>query len=257
MFQLSICAGTVLQNLPFLERVRAIAAAGFAVDLWDWEDDALDEIADDPDITIGAIPGWRGGNMVHPDGVETFFEGVEANLEIAARLGCQNLAIATGELNAKGEVVHVAAAHPGTKWITIYKCGCRLAALAEKYDVTYSFEIMNTKTDHAGYPCPLIEDGLRLVEEVASPRLKLLFDVYHAQIEEGNVSELIRQTASVLGYVHVADVPGRHEPGTGEINYPHIAQVLRDVGYTGHVGMEAFPKADDYAAIEAFRTVFS
>ena len=124
MFQLSISAGTVLQNLPFLERVRAIAAAGFAVDLWDWEDDALDEIADDPDITIGAIPGWRGGSMVHPDGVETFFEGVEANLEIAARLGCQNLAIATGELNAKGEVVHAVAGHPATKWITIYKCGC-------------------------------------------------------------------------------------------------------------------------------------
>ena len=61
----------------------------------------------------------------------------------------------------------------------------------------------------------------------------------------------------MLGYVHVADVPGRHEPGTGEINYPHIAQVLRDVGYAGHVGLEAFPKADDYAAIEAFRTVFS
>lgn len=84
MFQLSICAGTILQGLPFLERVRAIARAGFAVDFWSWEDDALDEIAADPDITIGAMPGWRQGSMVHPDGVETFFEGVRCTLRLPA-----------------------------------------------------------------------------------------------------------------------------------------------------------------------------
>ena len=58
MFQLSVCAGTVLQNLPFLERVREIARAGFLIDLWGWDDTALDEIAADPNITIGAMPGW-------------------------------------------------------------------------------------------------------------------------------------------------------------------------------------------------------
>ena len=257
MFQLSICSGTVLQALPFLERVRAIARAGFAVDFWGWEDDALDEIAADPDITIGAIPGWRQGSMVHPDGVATFFEGVRCNLEVAARLGCRNLAIATGEISAEGKIVHAIAEHPATMWITAYKCCCRLAELAEQHDVIFSLEMLNTKVDHAGYPVPLVEDGLRLIEQVGSPRMKLLLDVYHAQVEEGNLTELIRQVASHLGYVHVADVPGRHEPGTGEINYPHIAQALRDVGYTGHVGMEAFPEGDDCQAMERFRTAFS
>ena len=257
MFKLSVCAGTVLQNLPFIERVREIAGAGFLVDLWSWEEDALETIAADATITIGAMPGWSGGSMVHPDGVEIFFEGVRQNLKVASQIGCRNLAIATGEISADGKIIHPIASHPATLWITAYNCLCQLADLAENHDVIFSFEIMNTKVDHAGYPCPLIEDGLRLVEQVGSPRIKLLFDIYHAQIEQGNVTELIRQTASYLGYVHVADVPGRHEPGTGEINYPHIAQVLQEVGYTGHVGMEAFPQADDYLAMERFRKAFS
>jgi hydroxypyruvate isomerase len=257
MFQLSVCAGTVLQNVPFLERVREIARAGFLVDLWGWDDDALGEIAADANITIGAIPGWSRGSMVHPDGVELFFEGVRRNLEVAAQIGCRNLAIATGEISAEGKIVHQIAAHPATMWITAHKCLCRLADLAEKHDVIFSFETLNTKVDHGGYPFPLVEDGLRLIEQVDSPRIRLLLDIYHAQIEEGNVTELVRQAAGRLGYVHVADVPGRHEPGTGEINYPHVAQVLREVGYAGNVGMEAFPKADDYQAMERFRTAFA
>ena len=257
MFKLSVCAGTVLQQLPFLERVREIACAGFLVDLWGWDDDALAEIAADTNITIGAIPGWSRGSMVHPDGVPLFFEGVERNLQVASQIGCRNLAIATGEISAEGKIVHQIAAHPATMWITAYNCLCRLADLAEKNDVCFSFEIMNTKVDHAGYPFPLIEDGLRLVEQINSPRIKLLLDVYHAQIEEGNVTELIRQSASHLGYVHVADVPGRHEPGTGEINYPHVVQVLQEIGYTGHVGMEAFPKNDAGEAMQDFRRMFS
>ncbi len=257
MFQLSVCAGTFLQGLPFLQRVREIARAGFLVDLWGWEDNALGEIAADSNITISSLPGWRQGSIVHPDGVKSFFEGVRYNLDVAAQLGCRNLAIATGEISAEGKIVHSIAQHPATMWITAYKSCCRLAELAEKHDVNFSFEVLNTKVDHAGYPLPLVEDGLRLIEEVGSPRIKLLLDIYHAQVEEGNVIELIRQAASHLGYVHVADVPGRHEPGTGEINYPRVAQALREVGYAGHVGMEAFPEGDDYRAMERFRTAFS
>jgi len=257
MFQLSVCAGTVLQDLPFLDRVREIARAGFLVDLWGWEDDALETIASDANITIGAIPGWSRGSMVHPDGVETYFEGVRRSLEVADQLGCRNLAIGTGEIGSDMRVVHSIASHPATFWITAYKCLCRLAELAESHDVTFSFEIMNTKVDHVGYPISLVDDGLRLIEQVGSPRIRLLLDVYHAQIEEGNVSEVIRSSASQLGYVHVADVPGRHEPGTGEINYFHVAKVLREVGYVGNVGLEAFPAADDYQAMERFREAFA
>jgi hydroxypyruvate isomerase len=92
---------------------------------------------------------------------------------------------------------------------------------------------------------------------VGSPRVRLLFDIYHVQIEEGNVISLLRQCAGEIGYVHVADVPGRHEPGTGEINYPHIVRTLHEIGYNGVVGLEAFPIDGDEQAMERFREVFS
>ena len=89
----------------------------------------------------------------------------------------------------------------------------------------------------------------------------MMLDLYHAQIGEGNLIELIRRCGDAIGEVQVADVPGRCEPGTGEINYPAIARALRDIGFTGTVGMEAWASGDgtagSEAALEAFRRAFA
>jgi hydroxypyruvate isomerase len=257
MFQLSVCEGTVFPNLPFQQRVREIAAAGFSIELWGWEDQALDAIAADPMIHIASMPGWGPGSMVHPDGVNTFLDGAKKNLTVAQRIGCRNLAIATGELNRKGQVVHAIAEHPADVWITAYRCLCQLAEVAEKQNIFYNFEVLNTKVDHARYPFPKLEDGARLIRQVGSPRVRLLVDVYHVQVEEGNIIQGIRDYRELIGHIHVADVPGRHEPGTGEIHYPRVADALREIGYTGIVGLEAFPKSDDHLALERFRQTFA
>jgi hydroxypyruvate isomerase len=76
------------------------------------------------------------------------------------------------------------------------------------------------------------------------------------QVEEGSVTQAIRDYGSLLAYVHVADVPGRHEPGTGEINYPHVVSALHDAGYQGTVGLEAYPADSDEKALEQFRGLF-
>lgn len=257
MFQLSVCEGTVFPNLPFRERVRAVAAAGFSVELWGWEDESLDAIAADPKIQIASIPGWGPGSMVHTDGVETFLKGARENLLVAQRIGCKNLAIASGELDRKGQVIHAIAEHPADLWITAYRCLCTLAEIAEKEDVYYNFEVLNTKVDHVGYPFPHLEDGARLIRQVNSPRIRLLVDVYHVQVEEGNIIQAIQDHQKVIGHVHVADVPGRHEPGTGEIHYPHVVAALQEIGYNGTVGLEAFPEGDSHVALERFRKIFS
>ena len=84
-----------------------------------------------------------------------------------------------------------------------------------------------------------------------------MLDLYHAQIGEGNLIGLIRRCGEAIGEIQIADVPGRCEPGTGEINYPAIANALRDIGYAGTVGMEAWASGDDVAALEAFRAAFA
>lgn len=255
MNSLSVCAETVFGQLPFEQRVREIVKEGFAIEFWHRPEGDIAFLEAHPEIEVHTFVGCNEGSIFHPDGVETYLRGVERELSLAKRLHCRRLILITGEIGARGEAVHLVADHPATRWLTAYKVLGRVAELAEKHDVVYSLEHLNTKVDHPHYPLPHVEDAARLVEQVGSPRIRLLLDLYHAQVEEGNLVDTIRQYAHIVGHVHVADVPGRHEPGTGEINYPFVARALRDTGYEGTIGMEAFP-LDDRQALRRFREIF-
>ncbi len=257
MFRLSVCADTTFLNLPFVERARKIAKEGFLVEFWGWVDRDIDTLAADPEIQISTFSGYLGGSILHPDGSEEYLEGLEKCLPIVEKLRCRSLMLSTGKLDSRGQVIHPKAGHPATMWICAYKTLCQVAEFAEKRDLVYSLEHLNTKIDHPGYTLRRVEDVALLLEQVGSPRVKILFDVYHNQIEEGNITEVIRNYGHLIGHVHVADVPGRHEPGTGEINYPQVVRALREVGYEGTVGLEAFPEGDDRQALLSFRQLFS
>ena len=97
---------------------------------------------------------------------------------------------------------------------------------------------------------------MRWSKAVDHPNLRLMLDLYHAQIGEGNLIALLEKTLPEIGEIQVADVPGRCEPGTGEINYPAIAGALRRIGYTGTVGLEAFADSDSELALRRFREAF-
>jgi hydroxypyruvate isomerase len=257
MYSLSVCADTLFLGLPFVERVKRIAAHGFLVEFWNWPGRDLDPFVDDPSIRISAFTGYTKGSMLHPDGVAAFLDGVRDSLAVAKRLRCKSFFLSPGELDSHGQVAHKVADHPAKKWVTAYKTLCQIAELAEKEDVAYSLEHLNTRVDHPGFSFSRVEDVMNLLEEVGSSRIKLLLDVYHAQIEEGNLVALIRQCRGHIGHVHVADVPGRHEPGTGEINYHRIASVFREIEYEGVIGLEAYPETDDTEALRRFREVFA
>jgi hydroxypyruvate isomerase len=127
-----------------------------------------------------------------------------------------------------------------------------LAPLAERYGVTLNLEPLNTTVDHAGYWLDSSQAGFELVRRVGSPNLRLLFDIYHMQVMEGNLIARMRAHLDLIGHIHVADVPGRHQPGTGEINYRNIFCALRDAGYDRAVGMEFAPLGpSDRAASDA------
>jgi hydroxypyruvate isomerase len=92
-----------------------------------------------------------------------------------------------------------------------------------------------------------------VLRQVGSAHVKMLFDIYHQQISEGNLTGNIRAYSDLIGYYQLADHPGRHEPGTGEIAYDHILQVVHDVGYQGAIGLELSPKYEPIAALNAVR----
>ncbi len=256
MIHLSVCADTIFLDLPFEERVKKISDAGFQVEFWGWKGRNLDVFRNNPSIKVCGFTGTQGGSCVHPEGIEKYVTGITETTTVAKKLGATFLVIHAGELGPKGEVMHKVSTNPATRWISVYKALSQLAKLGEENGITYTLEVLNTKVDHPGYCIHIIEEAVRLVKEVGSPSIKILFDIYHTQIEEGNVAELLIKYHPFIGHIHVADVPGRHEPGTGEINYRFIAQVLRDVGYQGLVGMEAYPLTDDLQAMERFRAVF-
>jgi len=111
--------------------------------------------------------------------------------------------------------------------------------------------------DHPGTPFARAADTIALVEAVDSPHLRLNLDLYHAQIGEGNLVELVERALPLVGEIQVADVPGRCEPGTGEIHYPAVAAALGRLGYTGVVALESWASGDPVRALDRFRAAFS
>jgi sugar phosphate isomerase/epimerase len=121
----------------------------------------------------------------------------------------------------------------------------------------FTLENLNTALDHPGTPFARAADTLALVEAVGSPHLRMNLDLYHAQIGEGNLIQLVQRALPLVGEIQVADVPGRCEPGTGEINYPAVAAALDRLGYAGVVGLEAWASGDPLQALERFRAAFT
>jgi len=117
--------------------------------------------------------------------------------------------------------------------------------IVEVINTLAKIEPLNPKGDnHADYFLDRTPEAFAIVRETGSPFVKILYDLYHVQIMEGNLIETIRANLPAIGHVHVADVPGRHEPGTGEIQFPNVLRALLDLRYPGYVGMEYIPSKD-------------
>jgi hydroxypyruvate isomerase len=131
----------------------------------------------------------------------------------------------------------------------------QIAPQAERKGVTLCVELLNSKVDHKDYMCDRTAWGVDLVKKVGSPRVKLLYDIYHMQIMEGDVIQTIRGAIGSIAHFHTAGVPGRHEiDARQELNYPAICRAIVDTGYTGYLAQEFVPTDDPLRALEdAFR----
>lgn len=126
----------------------------------------------------------------------------------------------------------------------------RIMPLAEKLGITVCMELLNSKVDHKDYQCDRTAWGVELVKQVGSDRFKLLYDIYHMQIMEGDVVRTIQENIQYIGHIHTGGVPGRAEiDETQELNYSFIIKSLIDAGYKGFVGQEFIPKKDPMASL--------
>ncbi|WP_232806887.1 TIM barrel protein [Geodermatophilus chilensis] len=256
VLRLAASAEMLFLDLPFAERVRRIDGLGLEVEIWDWTAKDVDELVA-TGATFSSMTGYVTGTLADPDGAAELLRTAEQSLAVAERLDCPRLNVHGTGLDGRGLPVVPAEVVTPAMWLTAARTLERLAALGERAGRVFTLENLNTAVDHPGTPFARAADTIALVEAVGSPHLRLNLDLYHAQIGEGNLIALVERALPLVGEIQVADVPGRCEPGTGEISHPAIAGALRRLGYDGVVALEGWASGDPAVALERFRTAYS
>lgn len=255
-FMLSACAEMLWRDRPIEWRCTQLKELGFQVGLWNWLDHDLRAL-EKSGATFSIMNGYLGGRLADDEGADELLRSARETAAIGRRLGVARLNLHGTGLGDGGLPMRPSEVVTGRMWLKARDTLVRIAEMAEKENVVFTLENLNLPVDHPGTPFGRAEDTLALVSSVDHPRLRLNLDLYHVQIGEGNLIETCRACLPWIGEVQVADVPGRYEPGTGEINYPAIARALYENGYRGPVGLEAFAKGDPVLALESFRNAFT
>ena len=254
----SVCVPMVLGDMALnRELFKRIKSLGYdAVEFWNREDlgdyRSLFRIIKESGLDIATISGHNSlpDGMNNPENFDRIEKELTTSIAVAAEFEIPGLICFSGNRNGKDSDV------TGMKHCArILK---RVAPLAEKSGVNLNMELLNSKVDHPGYLCNNSDWGFALCEMVGSERVKLLFDIYHMQIMEGNIIETINKNWQHIGHFHTAGVPGRQDmDGTQELNYTPIAQVIDKSSYPWFVGHEYKPKAEVWDSLKNTHTLFS
>jgi len=230
-------------EVGFLERFPRAARAGFkAVEYmfpYEWDKEQLAGLLEKYRLeqVLYNLPAgnWQAGERgiaCLPDRVAEFQQGVGLAIEYAKVLKCPHLNCLVG-IAPEGV--------PAEKVRQTLVANLRFAATAmEKEGIRLLVESLNDR-DMPGFYLVHTSDALRLLKEVNHPNIYLQYDIYHMQIMEGNLTTTIRDNLSHIAHIQVADNPGRHEPGTGEINFTNLFRFIDEAGYSGWIGCEYKP----------------
>jgi hydroxypyruvate isomerase len=195
------------------------------------------------DTDAGDFAGGDRGYLCDPSQKERFYQSVKDAVAIAPRLGTTLLNALAGKV-PPGVSLEEARA-------TCVENLKRAAPLCEDAGITLMSEGLNS-VQTPGYFLDNSKLGFGIVDEVGSPAVKYQYDVYHMQIMEGNLIDTIKANVEKIAHIQIADVPGRHEPGTGEINYPNVLKAIDESGYQGYVALEYVPSGETDAGLDAW-----
>ena len=251
-FGLSVMLWTVFNDLPFEQRLEKVAAAGYRnVELvgeyakWaDADFDRANAARKRLGIRFDATAGLPHG-VAHPSSREAFLEELHAALGPMEKLACPAMIVLSGDTvpGLSREQQHASCVE-GLK---------RAAKLVESKQidgqpVRLLLECIHVE-ERPKYFLTSAAEAIEVVRAVDHPQVQFLYDIFHEQMGFGNLLSKLEKHIDVIGLIHVADVPGRHEPGTGEINYANIYRKLAQLGYRKNVAMEFLPVGDPVAAL--------
>jgi hydroxypyruvate isomerase len=193
--------------------------------------------------TIIATPDWKARpvSMVKPDQRDNFLADVRQSIVFAQKLEIPQIILMSGD--------EVPGRTHDEQYASLLESTRRAGDLAAKANVTLIIEPLNAKVNHKDFFLTTCVEGLKLIRQVDNPHVRLLFDIYHEQVQIGNVIRTLTEAAPYVGVFHIADNPGRNDPGTGEMNYANIYKAIRKTGYRGYVTMEYLPVGEPVASL--------
>lgn len=248
MPRLSLCIEPILKELPLTDRIRIAADAGFeAVEFWEPAGKDLAGLAAAASASGVAIiacllnEAWA-NPLSQPS--DRSAANLRRSIDKARELGCRTLIGLSG--NESGS--------PDVQKADLIENLKPLADLLIQADMTLVLEPLNSRIDHKGYFLDSSATAFEVVRTVGCPNIRILYDVYHMQVMEGNLLATITDNLDWIGHFHAAGVPGRHEPMMGEIHYPWLLERIDALGYDRHVGLEYWPTYDHRQSIADCRT---
>lgn len=234
--KLSVCVDAVYMGKDIVESIKEVQKEGIdTIEFWTWWDKNVEELEKcqkETGINVAAFC-TRFISLVDESKREEYIASLKETIEVAKRLNCKTIISQTGaELPIDRAKQHKSLVD-GLKECVPY---------LEESGITLVVEPLNLRVDHAGYYLSSSDEAADIMKEVGSPNVKMLFDIYHQQITEGDLIRRIKEYIPYIGHFHAAGNPGRHELYNSEIDYKKIFAAIKETRYEGYVGLEYFPE---------------
>ena len=238
------------EQAELTDRIRAAKATGLEmVEFHMWADrdiEAIERTLREAGIKLGCIVVNPRCGTADVSKRDFFVDSMASSIAMAKRLGARGVVAAGGPAVAGATL---AEQHAAT--VQLLKA---IAPTAEQAGIQIWLENLNSRVDHKGFFLDTAQECLDVIEEVGSPAVRLLYDVYHSVVMGESPRDILRR-AQLIGHVQVADTNGRHEPGSGTIDWPDVMAALRSNGYQGDIGLEYRPTGDTAASLARTRRV--
>ena len=240
----SLCIDSIYPEDNLKEKLEKIKQAGFKfIEFWDWRDKDFDLIMNSG-LKVTNFSGNRISSLTL-NSTDKVIQEVNTSIDTAKKLKCDRIMLLSDILDGDGSVIINSATSSEKKFLRLYDNLKALAEIAKREDIMLVIEPLNSLKDHKNYYLDSFQKTLELIQSIDSEHLKILYDIYHMQIMEGNTLDTLQKYHQFIGYTHIANVPYRCEPWTGELDYKFILKELSKV-YSGFVGFEFFVKSQDF-----------
>jgi hydroxypyruvate isomerase len=255
-----ICFEMLFPDLDPAEKIRKIAGQGFEfVEFWGWRHKDIPALAaacGREGVRVANFSGHRRGSLVAEQTHDLFLEDLQAAVATARILECGTLMLLSNELTESGAVADSYPGIPSEQKYRNAQEGLRKALEVLPPDLRLVLEPLNTRIDHPGYWLSDMDAAVKLIRDIGDSRLKVLCDLYHLGVMGVDLGGILKEHARDIGYIHIADIPGRHEPGTGTVDWKGVLGQLQAARYEGFVGFEYSPQGDSAQSLRQIRSLW-